>query len=53
MLTRLHKPKPEPVGSVISETEQSEGRDDDVFAELEELMGPETDATTIMKPSEI
>ncbi|XP_053375328.1 uncharacterized protein LOC123528107 isoform X2 [Mercenaria mercenaria] len=39
----LHKPKPvEPPRSVISESEQSDDRDD-VFAELEELMGPDAD----------
>ena len=41
---RLHKPKiPEPPKSVISESDQSEISKDDVFAELEELMGPGTD----------
>ncbi|KAL4237693.1 Dynein heavy chain 14 [Mactra antiquata] len=44
----LHKPKPAAApGSITSETEQSEGRDDDVFAELEELMGPETEPSVI------
>ena len=43
LLSRLHKPKPvEPARSEMSESEQTDDRDD-VFAELEELMGPDAD----------